>query len=281
MATYLDTNYIQQPLPDGSRTGATYDPDGQPGALGMGQRASTGITTFNQFWQYFMPLFGAYVADQYWGRYKTISVALGVDIIGHLLLIVSAIPPVITKPSSNSLAALIMGILVIGFGTGGFKPNISPLIVEQLDVSHLRVKTLPSGERVIEDPAITINRVYNWFYMFINIGALIGQITMVYAENYVGYYLSFLLPTCMLCLCPLVMWWGRKRYADRPPAGSVLPKALRTFLLANKGRWHINPFTTWKRMHDGTFWENVKPSKFAPGTKPKWMTFDDAWVDEL
>ena len=36
----------------------------------MGQQAATGLTTFNQFWQYFMPLFGAYVADQYWGRYS-------------------------------------------------------------------------------------------------------------------------------------------------------------------------------------------------------------------
>jgi proton-dependent oligopeptide transporter, POT family len=203
-----------------------------------------------------------------------------VDIIGHIILVLAAIPPVITKPG-NSLAALIVGILVIGFGTGGFKPNISPLIVEQLDIEHLRVRTLKTGERVIVDPAITVNRVYNYFYLFINVGALIGQLTMVYAEKYVGFYLSFLLPTIMLCICPLVMWWGRKHYVRRPPAGSVLFKATKTFFLANKGRWHINPVTTWKRLHDGTFWENVKPSKFAPGTKPVWMTFDDAWVDEL
>ena len=74
----------------------------------MGQRASTGITTFNQFWQYLCPLFGAYVADQYWGRYKTITVALFVDIIGHIILTMAAIPPVITKPAGNSLAAMIV-----------------------------------------------------------------------------------------------------------------------------------------------------------------------------
>ena len=39
-------NYIQQPLPEGSTTGATKT--GQAGALGMGQQASTGLTTFNQ-----------------------------------------------------------------------------------------------------------------------------------------------------------------------------------------------------------------------------------------
>lgn len=36
-------NFIQQPLPDGSSTGAGHS--GQSGALGMGQRASTGLTT--------------------------------------------------------------------------------------------------------------------------------------------------------------------------------------------------------------------------------------------
>ncbi|KAK5993344.1 putative peptide transporter ptr2 [Cladobotryum mycophilum] len=263
--------------PPGSNTGASTD---QPGALGMGQRASTGITTFNQFWQYFMPLLGAWVADAHWGRYKTISAALGVDILGHIILIISAIPPVIVNRDA-SLACLVIAVIVIGFGTGGFKPNISCLIAEQLGDQHMHVKTLKSGERVIVDPAVTTERIYSWFYFFINAGALIGQLTMVYAEQHVGFYLAFTLPTIMLSICPLVMLWGRKRYVRREPDGSVLIPALRTWFLAQSGRWSLNPFQTWKNMHDGTFWESVKPSRFTDETRPKWMTFDDAWVDEL
>jgi proton-dependent oligopeptide transporter, POT family len=56
--TVVFVNFIQQPLPEGSRTGAGHE--GQSGALGMGQRASTGLVTFNQFWAYVMPLLGAY-----------------------------------------------------------------------------------------------------------------------------------------------------------------------------------------------------------------------------
>jgi hypothetical protein len=41
--THLVVNFIQQPLPEGSITGAGFS--GQSGALGMGQRASTGLTT--------------------------------------------------------------------------------------------------------------------------------------------------------------------------------------------------------------------------------------------
>ena len=271
------TNFIQQPLPPGSVTGASVE---QPGALGMGQRASTGITTFNQFWQYLTPLLGAWIADAKWGRYKTISTALGINLSGHVILVMSAIPPVIVNQAA-SLACLIMGIIIIGLGTGGFKPNVSCLIVEQLGDQHMFVKTLKSGERVIVNPAITIERIYNWFYFFINVGALVGQISMVYAEMYVGFYLSFTLPTVVLSVCPLVMLWGRSRYVRREPDGSVLVPAFRTWFLAQKGRWSINPFRTWKNMHDGTFWDNVKPSNFTHETRPKWMTFDDAWVDEL
>jgi POT family proton-dependent oligopeptide transporter len=41
--TAVFVNFIQQDLPPGSNTGAGFE--GQSGALGMGQRASTGLTT--------------------------------------------------------------------------------------------------------------------------------------------------------------------------------------------------------------------------------------------
>jgi len=276
--TAVFTNFLQQKR--ASRTGAGFDPDNvQSGALGLGQRKSFSITTFNSFWQYCMPLFGAYIADSYLGRYRTIGAALVVDIIGHIFLIVAALPKVIDN-TNGSLAAFIMGILFMGIGTGGFKPNVNPLIVEQLDLEKMVVRTLPTGERVIVDPATTSSRVYHYFYLFINIGALCGQLSMVYCEHYVGFWLSFTLPTILLCFCPAVLLWGRKRYKRVPPTGSVLGRAVKLFLLGNKGRWSLNPVSTYKRLHDGTFWENVKPSKIQ-GPKPKWMDFNDAWVDEV
>jgi len=72
----------------------------------------------------------------------------------------------------------------MGSGTGGFKPNISPLIAEQLPLTKLAVRVTKKGERVIVDPAVTSSRVYHYFYMFINIGALVGQIGMVWTLNF-------------------------------------------------------------------------------------------------
>jgi len=55
------------------------------------------------------------------------------------------------------------------------------MIAEQYEASHPRpvVETLKSGERVIKDPVLTISVIYMRYYFFINVGSLIGQISMV------------------------------------------------------------------------------------------------------
>lgn len=220
------------------------------------------------------------MADEHWGRYKTICIALGIAIVGHIILVISSVPPVITNTNA-SIGTFILGVIIMGVGTGGFKPNISPLVVEQIPVRTLVVETLPTGERVIVDPTITQSRIYHYFYLFINIGALVGQIGMVYAEKYVGFWLAFMLPTAIFLTCPAIMFWGRNKYHQAPPQGSVVSKSFRLLFYAQKSRWSINPWRTWKNMHDGTFWASVKPSSIEPANRPKWMTFDDRWVDEV
>lgn len=187
-----------------------------------------------------MPLAGAWVADQYWGRFRTIFTSIACALIGHSILIVSAIPKVIASPN-GSIAAFSIGLIIMGVGTGGFKSNISPLIAEQYRDTKPYVSSLPSGERVIVDPAATVARIYLYFYLMINIGSLTGQIAMVYAERYVGFWLSYLLPTAMFCLCPTVLYFCRNRYYLTPPSGSIYPKAFKLWSLAMKGHWTLNP----------------------------------------
>ncbi|KAA8895246.1 MFS peptide transporter [Sphaerosporella brunnea] len=277
--TAVFVNFIQRDLPPGSVTGAGGH-EGQSGALGMGQRASTGLTTFNAFWAYTMPLIGAYVADEYWGRYKTIMVAIGVAIVGHIILIISAIPEVIVHPN-GAIACFSVGLIIMGIGVGGFKSNISPLIAEQYKQSALEVKTLPSGERVIVDSTLTVSRIYMYFYMMINVGSLAGSVAMVYAEKYVGFWLSFTLPTILFLFCPMIMFLCRNKYSTSPPTGSVTSKAWNACMLAMKGRWSINPVKTYRNLHADDFWDACKPSKIDPASRPTWMTFDDEWVDQL
>lgn len=281
-STVVFTNYIQQVLPPGSHTGAGFA-NGQSGALGLGQRAATGLTTFFQFWCYVTPLLGAYIADTYWGRFNTICVAVGVALVGHAILIVSAVPGVIEHKSA--VGAFSVALIVMGLGTGMFKSNISPLIAEQIHRKSLVVTTTKNGERVIIDPIMTVSRIYMYFYLFINIGALVGQIGMTYSEKYVGFWLAYTLPTIIFLLCPIVLFIGRNRYVRTPPTGSVFVTAVRLWRYASKGRWSLNPVRAWRQLTADDFWENAKPSRVVARSgeegKPKWMVFDDQWVDEV
>ncbi len=108
---------------------------------------------------YVTPLLGAYIADEKWGRFKTIAVSVAIALVGHIILIISSIPPVIAHPK-GALAALSFAIIIMGLGTGGFKSNVSPLVAEQQ--RHLRpfISQSKSGERVVINPTLTTSRIY-------------------------------------------------------------------------------------------------------------------------
>ncbi|KZT57988.1 hypothetical protein CALCODRAFT_482692 [Calocera cornea HHB12733] len=312
-------NFLQRPLPPGSVTGV--NPSGTPGALGLGTNAATAITQLNTLWVYVVPLFGAYVADARLGRFRTVcySVAIAMCVpsplpnrtaelrstrgppltpsqsrAGHLLLILCTFPSIITRPPL-ALTVFILALLIMGLGTGGFKSNISPLVAEQ-QRGPTRMTVVwegegaggkggsgGRGERVILDPAVTTARIYMYFYLMINIGAGAGQITMTYSEKYLGFWAAFTLPTILFSLCPLVLWYGHGIYTKSPPEGSVLPSALRVFRLAFSPLLDApsRALTAWRDPH---FWQRAKPSSYTPlhgGHRPRWMTFDDAFVDEV
>ena len=130
------------------------------------------------------PDLSGWIADAKIGRYKTIHIAIAVSSIGHVVLVAASAPSVISKTSS-SFAAFIIGLLMLCIGTGFFKANIGPLLAEQNTDTRLRVEER-KGERVIVDPSVTNARIFMYFYFCINVGSLVGQIAMVFAEKYVG-----------------------------------------------------------------------------------------------
>jgi POT family proton-dependent oligopeptide transporter len=278
-ATSVYSNFIAKPRL--TSTGAAVHPgdaDAQPGALGLGKQVAFSLTTFNAFWVYCCPLLGAWIADTYLGRYKTILYSVIVAEIGHVILVASSAPAVMDSPH-GALAAFVIGLLVMGLGTGTFKPNISPLIMEQVPQDRMRVEQR-GDKRVIVDPAVTATRIYNWFYFFINIGALVGQLGMAYAERYVGFWLAYLIPTVFFLIALPVLLICKKFYILRPPGGNVMGPAFKLLFSALGKGMTWSPVRTWKNWQSGTIWDAVKPSTLGANA-PAWYNFDDAWVDEV
>ncbi|CEI99165.1 hypothetical protein RMCBS344292_13257 [Rhizopus microsporus] len=251
-------NYIQNPPPP------SY-PASLPGAMGKGQQTATALNTFFTFWCYITPILGAVIADQFWGKYRTILVFSIIYLLGLTILTLTSIPPAIA--SGASFPGYIVAIIIVGLGTGGIKSNVSPLVAEQYRSKSAYVKTLKNGKRVIVTPQATYQKIFNFFYWGINIGSL-SAIATTELEKNVGFWPAFVLPTLMFIPCIIVVILGRNQYIQNPPRGSVFIEAGRLFWLSWKVKGGIDA---------------CKPSNLAR-EYPEYAikaTWDDVFVDEL
>lgn len=153
-----------------------------------------------------------------------------------------------------------------------FKPNVTPLLLDQMRSHVPKIKMLRSGERVIEDPEHGTERVMLWFYILTNIGGFMSTATS-YSAKYVGWWLAFLLPLLLYLPLPLLLVWLKPRLILREPGGSDLPNVFRAVghCLAGGGILRIG--------RKG-WWENAKPSVRATrGLSPETHYSDDFVVD--
>ncbi|KAK9762054.1 hypothetical protein K7432_012561 [Basidiobolus ranarum] len=215
------TNYIQ--FPPGNPK--------QAGALDMGQATSTAWKQFFTFFCYLTPLIGAVISDQYLGKYKSILIFSIIYMLGWLILTITAAPSIMYQAG---YPGYIVSLFVIGMGTGGIKPLVSPMAADQYNQSELEVRVI-KGERVVVDPELNAQHLYNWFYWAINVGSLIGGvITPLLALN-VGFWLAFLIPTVMFAFAIIVFFSGNKLYNKVPPSGeSAIVKGYRCWMYARK-----------------------------------------------
>lgn len=154
---------------------------------------------------------------------------------------------------------------VVGLGTGGIKANVSTLIAEQMTETKMKIKVLKNGERVIQDPNITFQRIYMIFYFCINVGSL-SLVATVFMEKYTGFWTVNLLGLLFFLLGFGVLLFGRKFYVQRPPQGSVLPHAFKAL---------------WIGLVNGRTMEAAKPSwQAAHGHKYK-TPWNDTFIEEL
>ncbi|TEY75192.1 hypothetical protein BOTCAL_0064g00250 [Botryotinia calthae] len=248
----LFQNYVQRPL-DGSLG---------RGALGLGHQTATALTVFFSMWCYFTPIFGAIVADQYLGRFKAICYFAVVYMVGLLVLVLTSLP--VSLQNGAGLGGYIAAILIIGVGTGGIKSNVSPLIADQYTRKRMAIKVLETGERVIVDPAVTIQRIYLIFYWCINIGSL-SLLATPYMERDVGFWSAYLMCLCVFMVGFITLLLGRKRYIVRPPKGTVITDAFKI----------IGQMIKYRNLNA------AKPSYRAKNNLPQTTPWDEQFVDEV
>ncbi len=106
---------------------------------------------------YLTPMLGGFISDRFFGNRNCILLGGLMMAAGQLLLFTSASTFDASIPSATTLMWIGMGVII--FGNGFFKPNISSMVGS----------LYPKSERSKLDKAFTI------FYMGINLGAFLGQ----------------------------------------------------------------------------------------------------------
>lgn len=268
------TNYINRPLPKGGN-GYGAVPQGSggagftQGALGLGEKAANATTQSFNLLAYCLPMLFAYLADARFGRFPLIFWGVIMCGLGHVLIVAGGAKGLLENGTAK--IPFFIGVYILAIGAAMFKPNVSPILLDQLKTHVPKIKILKSGERVIEDPEHTAERAMLWFYFLINVGGFMSTATS-YSARYVGWWLAFLLPLILYIPLPLLLLWLRPRLILHQPKGSEYPNFFRVIgrCLAGGGIFRIG--------RKG-WWDSARPDVRA--AKGLHTEYPDQFVDDV
>ena len=141
---------------------------------------------------YFMPLFGALLADGLLGKYRTIIYLSLIYCLGHFALAID-----------DTRMGLLIGQGLIALGAGGIKPCVSAHIGDQFGIANRHLMT----------------KVFSWFYFSINFGAFTAMLIIPWLLDHYGSSFAFAVPGLLMLLATLTFWSGRYRFVHIQPAG--------------------------------------------------------------
>ncbi|RMX54607.1 hypothetical protein pdam_00014105, partial [Pocillopora damicornis] len=177
---------------------------------------------------YLVPLLGGWLADTYLGRFNTIYGSSLLYVVGTLLLAVVSLKndmlkELLGKNAAHDKAArlvyFVLALVMIAFGTGGIKANVSPF----------------GADQVQQDGPRAIQAFFNWFYWFINIGSLIAFTVVVWIQQYKFFY-GYAITAGTMFLAVLAFLAGRNKYLTKPPGGSQLTEITKILCEARRNR---------------------------------------------
>ncbi len=142
---------------------------------------------------YYLPLLGGWLADKYFGRYRTILFLSLFYCLGHGALALF----------EGKLWGVYTGLALIAVGAGGIKPCVSAFVADQFTSLDER----------------GLAKVYGIFYWAVNLGAALAfAIIPAVADNpNLGFRWAFGIPGIFMAIAALVFLMGTPLYIRRPP----------------------------------------------------------------
>ncbi|XP_010482935.1 PREDICTED: protein NRT1/ PTR FAMILY 2.13-like [Camelina sativa] len=182
------------------------------------------------------PLVGAFIADTYVGRFKTIAFASFATLLGLITITLTASLPQLHPASCNSkdplscagpnklqFGVLILGLCFLSIGSGGIRPCSIPFGVDQFD-------------QRTEEGVKGVASFFNWYYMTFTIALLITKTVVVYIQDQFSWIIGFSIPTGLMALAVVMFFAGMKRYIYVKPEGSIFSGIAQVVVAARKKR---------------------------------------------
>ncbi len=141
---------------------------------------------------YGLSILGAFLAEGYLGKYRTIFYLSIVYCFGHFALALD-----------DTRTGLLIGLTLISLGGGGIKPCVSANVGDQFGESNKHL----------------LSKVFGWFYFSINAGSFLSTILCPYLlhDPRFGPRWAFGLPGVAMVLATISFWLGRKKFVHIPP----------------------------------------------------------------
>ncbi|TKY68056.1 NRT1/ PTR FAMILY 5.10 [Spatholobus suberectus] len=158
-----------------------------------------------------LPLFGAFLADSFLGRYRTIILASFVYVLGLGLLTLSAMLPSLTnsecqasdkfKSCSPQLQVILffISLYLVAIGQGGHKPCVQAFGADQFDEQHPKEYKDRSS-------------FFNWWYFTMCAGCLATLWVLNYIQDNLSWVLGFGIPCVAMIIALLVFLLGTMTY---------------------------------------------------------------------
>ena len=183
--------------------------------IGYDEDLSTAIYHGFSVLAYLTPLFGAALADGYWGKYKVILWVSLLYCVGMIINAASTLPFLSSEEDEIRVANAILnmiGLIVIGLGTGGIKPCVSSF----------------GGDQFHPKDTKNTGLFFDLFYWSINAGSLIstflspllrGMTCGALGTSDSCFFLAFGIPVILMFVAVLAFLFGTKYYKRVPPSG--------------------------------------------------------------
>ncbi|KEH29309.1 putative proton-dependent oligopeptide transporter family, major facilitator superfamily [Medicago truncatula] len=147
-----------------------------------------------------LPLFGAFIADSFLGRYRTIMLASLIYILGLGLLTLSAMLPSLTSCSTQSQVILFfISLYLVAIGQGGHKPCVQAFGADQFDEKYPKEHKARSS-------------FFNWWYFTMVAGAAATLSILTYIQDNYSWVLGFGIPCVIMIIALIVFLLGTMTY---------------------------------------------------------------------